>query len=141
MIIAGLITLTACTKNSAPEDAHELPLRCQAEAADGCLTLRNPLSNAPGPSYAFLSTRDGDPVEQYGITHTFHFGHGQTFTRPLKPGEYVVSFFEGAPRSFSVRGWRSERACGRNLRIRTESVVDLRIVWPRRDEGCAIVRR
>lgn len=140
-IVAGLLMLGACSDDAPSDRAKEPPLKCQTETTDGCLTLRNSTSSGPGRSYVHLSTKGGDPVRQYGISSTLLFGRGNVFTRPLQPGEYVVSFFEGGPKDFSETSWMSDRACGREFRIREGRIEDFRLVWPRRSPRCTIERR
>ncbi|MDQ4126304.1 MAG: hypothetical protein M3134_12025 [Actinomycetota bacterium] len=138
-VLAGLLTLTGCTDDGS-ERAGETALECQSEATDGCLTLRNSVSAGPAQSYVYLSNVTGDPVRQYGLASKLHFGRGNTFTRPLEPGEYVVSFFEGLPREFSRTSWMSTRACGRRFRIETGRIVDFRLKWPE-GQRCTLERR
>jgi hypothetical protein len=138
-ILAGLLLLAACADEDGGDTA-ELLLDCQAEPEDGCLTLRTPVSKGPPRAYVHFATDEGEPLRQYGLFTTGPFGRGDIFTRPVKPGDYVVSMFRGNYRDFSDTTWMQERECGREFRVRTGRALDFKVVWegPNR---CTIERR
>ncbi|HEX2057428.1 MAG TPA: hypothetical protein VHI71_03585 [Actinomycetota bacterium] len=140
-MLTSFLILTACSDDAGSDRAEETPLQCQTSPTDGCLTLRNPLSNGPRRSYVHLATIDRDPVRQYGITPTLPFGRGHWFTRPLKAGEYIISFFEGRPKDMLETSWIAQRACGREFRIRPLRTFGFKVRWPRGTIRCTIERQ
>ena len=124
-LVTSFMLLAACTGRDAQRRA-EPPLECQKEVVDGCLFIRTPISKGPWRYHSRLTTNDGELVHQYGITPRLHMGRGDTFERPLEPGNYVLSIFRGGPNAFSET---SDEVCGRPFRIRTQRAQEFRVAW------------
>jgi hypothetical protein len=131
-----LVTAAVSCSDGGDGEPREVPLDCRNEVSDGCFTLITRQS-APGRSHFHLAATTGELVDQYGITHTLYLGPGSTFTRPMKPGVYVLYVYRGSP----PRGQAPPPIpgdCVRKFELWTGHIQVFRVEW-RRGKGCEIV--
>lgn len=128
----------ACTDGDGGEARELPPSDCRIEVSDGCLTVRAG-GFGPGRFHFHLATSTGEPVRQYGVAHTLHFYPRSKFTRPVRPGGYILQVYRGPPPSGGVAP-STAGDCSRTFGVRTTLHRVFKIEWDRGKERCKIVR-